>query len=63
MFQSLLSGLAAGYAVAIPLGAFAVLLVTLTAHTSVRVGAAGAFGVATADTLYAAAALLGGTAL
>jgi threonine/homoserine/homoserine lactone efflux protein len=63
VFEPLLAGLVAGYAVAMPVGAFAVLLVTLTAHTSVRVGAAGALGVATADGLYAAAALLGGAAL
>jgi threonine/homoserine/homoserine lactone efflux protein len=57
------AGLLAGYGVAIPVGAIAALLVSLTARTSWRVGAAAALGVATADGLYALAAVLGGTAL
>ncbi|MGN9808534.1 LysE family transporter [Micromonospora sp. BQ11] len=53
----------AGYGVAIPVGAIAVLVMGLAARTSFRVGAAAALGVATADGLYAAAAALGGAAL
>lgn len=63
MTSALLAGLVAGYGVAVPVGAIAVLIIGLTARTSFRVGAAGALGVATADGLYAAAAVLGGTAL
>lgn len=59
----LLAGLAAGFGVAIPVGAIAVLVMGLAARTSFRVGAAAALGVATADGLYAAVAALGGAAL
>jgi arginine exporter protein ArgO len=57
------AGLLAGYGVAIPVGAIAALLISLTARTSLRVGAAAALGVATADGAYALAAVLGGAAL
>ena len=63
MTGTLVAGLLAGYGVAVPVGAIAALLVGLTARTSFRVGAAAALGVATADGLYALAAVLGGTAL
>ena len=63
MTSALVAGLIAGYGIAIPVGAVATYLVTLTARTSARVGAAGAIGVATADGLYALAAVLGGAAL
>jgi arginine exporter protein ArgO len=59
----LLAGLLAGYSVAVPVGPIATYLVTLTARTSVRVGAAAALGIATVDGLYAVGATLGGTAL
>jgi arginine exporter protein ArgO len=58
-----LAGLLAGYGVAVPVGAIAALLVSLTARTSLRVGAAAAMGVATADGLYCALAVVGGTAV
>lgn len=61
--EALVAGLLAGYGVAIPVGAIAALIVGLTARTSLRVGAAAALGVATADGLYALAAVLGGAAL
>lgn len=61
--EAALRGLVAGYAVSIPVGALAVLLVSLTARTSFRVGAAGALGVATADGTYATVAVLGGAAV
>jgi arginine exporter protein ArgO len=44
-------------------GAIAALIISLTARTSLRVGAAAAMGVATADGIYALAAVLGGAAL
>jgi arginine exporter protein ArgO len=59
----LVAGLLAGYGVAIPIGAIGALLVSLTARTSLRIGAAAALGVATADGLYAVLAVLGGAAL
>ncbi|MEU4569495.1 LysE family transporter [Micromonospora sp. NPDC023956] len=58
-----LAGLVAGYGVAVPVGAIAVLVLGLTARTSFRVGSAAALGVATADGLYAALAALGGATL
>ncbi|SIN07736.1 LysE family transporter [Micromonospora cremea] len=63
MTGAFLAGLVAGYGVAIPVGAIAVLILGLTARTSFRVGAAGALGVATADGLYAAVAALAGAAV
>ncbi|MFC4017700.1 LysE family transporter [Micromonospora sp. GCM10011542] len=63
MTGAFLAGLVAGYGVAIPVGAIAVLILGLSARTSFRVGAAGALGVATADGLYAAVAALGGAAV
>ncbi|MGI5148859.1 LysE family transporter [Plantactinospora sp. CA-294935] len=63
MTDALVAGLLAGYGVAIPVGAIAILVIGLTARTSIRVGAAAALGVATADGLYAAVAVLGGAAL
>jgi arginine exporter protein ArgO len=46
-----------------PVGAMSVLIVTLSAHKSLRVGFAGAMGVASADGLYALLAVVAGTAL
>ncbi|HZM75317.1 MAG TPA: LysE family transporter [Candidatus Limnocylindrales bacterium] len=60
---ALVSGLIAGYGVAIPIGAIAPLLMSLTARTSLKVGAAAALGVATADGVYALVAVLGGASL
>ena len=60
---ALVSGLIAGYGVAIPIGAIAPLLMSLTARTSLKVGAAAALGVATADGVYALIAVLGGASL
>jgi arginine exporter protein ArgO len=58
-----LSGVVAGYGVAVPVGAIAVLIAGLTARTSLRVGAAAGLGAATADGVYALVAVLGGAAL
>ncbi|MEU6417123.1 LysE family transporter [Streptomyces spiralis] len=63
MTAALVAGLVAGYGIAVPVGAVATLLVSLTARTSLRTGACAALGVATADGLYALLAALGGTAL
>jgi arginine exporter protein ArgO len=60
---ALVAGVLAGYGVAIPVGAIAALIMGLTARTSLRVGAAAAMGVATADGVFATAAVLGGAAL
>jgi arginine exporter protein ArgO len=57
------AGVVAGYGVAVPVGAIAALLISLTARTSLRVGAAAALGVASADAVFAAVAVIGGAAL
>jgi arginine exporter protein ArgO len=61
--EALIAGLLAGYGVAVPVGAIAVLIISLTARTSLAVGAGAALGVAAADGLYALAAVLGGAAI
>lgn len=63
MLEVVLSGLVTGWAIAVPVGAVGAFLVTLTARTSLRVGAAAALGVASIDGLYATAAVVGGAAL
>lgn len=63
MFEVVVSGLVTGWAIAVPVGAVAALLVTLTARTSWRVGASAAMGVATVDGVYAAVAVVSGAAL
>ncbi|GHJ44810.1 lysine transporter LysE [Catellatospora sp. TT07R-123] len=63
MTAAFVAGLLAGYGVAVPVGAIAMLLMSLTARTSLRIGAGAALGVATADGVYALAAVLGGAAL
>ena len=63
MTAALVAGLLAGYGIAVPVGAVASYLVVLTARTSWRVGAAAGLGVATADGLYALAAVVGGSVL
>jgi arginine exporter protein ArgO len=63
MRDALISGLLAGYGVAIPVGAIAVLIIGLSARTSLRVGTGAALGVAAADGIYAAVAVIAGTAI
>lgn len=58
-----MSGVVAGYGIAIPVGAIAAYLVALTARTSFVVGGAAALGVASADGIYALVAVAGGAAL
>ncbi|WFE30380.1 LysE family transporter [Solwaraspora sp. WMMD791] len=63
MIEALTSGLFAGYGIAIPVGAVGVLIVTLAAQVSLRHGAAAGLGTATADGLYAVAAVVSGAAI
>jgi len=63
VLDAVVSGLVAGYAVAVPVGAIGVLVLSLAARTRLAVGVAGALGVATTDGLYALVAVLGGGAL
>ncbi|MFJ9855022.1 LysE family transporter [Streptomyces sp. NPDC101150] len=60
MIESALAGLWAGYGLAVPVGAVAVLMVNMTAQTSFRIGAAAALGATTADVVYAVIAVTGG---
>jgi threonine/homoserine/homoserine lactone efflux protein len=61
--EPLLSGLLAGWGVAIPLGAIGVLLVDLGMRAGFRRASAAAAAVATADLLYAAVAAVAGSAV
>ncbi|MET9426065.1 LysE family transporter [Streptomyces sp. NPDC006540] len=63
MDDVLISGALAGFGIAMPVGAVTVVIVTLSAQTSLRTGLAGAMGTATADGLYALIAALTGAAL
>jgi len=63
VLEVVVSGLVTGWAIAIPIGAVGAFLVTLTARTTFRVGAAGALGIATVDGVYAALAVVAGAAL
>lgn len=63
MREAILTGLVTGWAIAVPVGAIAAFLVTLTARTSWRVGAAGALGVATVDGGYALVAVAAGASV
>jgi threonine/homoserine/homoserine lactone efflux protein len=58
--DAILPGLVTGLAIAMPVGAVAALIVTLTARTSPRLGFGAALGVATVDGTYAAVAVLAG---
>lgn len=53
----MLAGVAAGYAIAIPVGAIAAYLITLGASHGFRVGAAGGLGAASVDGIYATVAV------
>jgi arginine exporter protein ArgO len=59
----LISGLVTGYAIAVPVGAVAALIIALSARTSWSVGAAAGLGVATVDGAYAAVAVFAGKAV
>lgn len=63
MTDALVSGLLAGYGVAVPVGAIGILILGLSARTSLFVGAGAGLGAATADGLYATIAAVGGAAV
>ncbi|MFJ1807291.1 MULTISPECIES: LysE/ArgO family amino acid transporter [unclassified Streptomyces] len=63
MTAELVAGLVAGYGIAVPVGAVATYLVSLTARTSLRIGVCAALGVAVADGIYALVATVGGSAV
>jgi arginine exporter protein ArgO len=59
----LISGLVTGYAIAVPVGAVAALIIALSARDGWYVGAAAGLGVATVDGTYALVAVLAGKAV
>jgi arginine exporter protein ArgO len=63
MIGALLAGLAAGYGIAIPVGAVAVLIVETGIRSGFRAAAAAGAGAASADGIYAAIAAVFGVAL
>jgi len=62
MLSAIWQGLVAGYGIALPVGAIAVLIITLSARYSPRVGIGAALGAATADGVYATVAVVAGAA-
>ena len=63
MLEALLAGAAAGYAIAIPVGAIAVLIIQTGARAGFGHGVAAAAGAATADGVYATVASIAGLAV
>lgn len=63
MLDVLLAGLVTGYAIAVPVGPVAALIIALAARDGWRVGAAAGLGVAAVDGAYALLAVLAGTAV
>jgi threonine/homoserine/homoserine lactone efflux protein len=63
MWQALLSGAAAGYGIAIPVGAIGILIVENGVRRGLRVGFAAGAGAATVDGVYAVVAALFGAAI
>lgn len=63
MLEALVAGVLAGYAIAIPVGAIAALLITLGAQHGARIAAGGALGAATVDGLYATVAVTAGAVI
>lgn len=63
MLGAFLAGALAGYAIAIPVGAIAVLIVETGVQRGFRVGAAAGAGTATADFVYATVAMVGGSTI
>jgi len=61
--DAFLSGVLAGYGIAIPVGAIAVLIVEVGMRCGFRCAASAGAGAATADLLYATAAVAGGAAM
>jgi arginine exporter protein ArgO len=63
MLDVLISGLVTGYAIAVPVGAVAVMIIAISSRTSWRTGAAAGLGTATVDGVYATVAVVAGTAV
>ncbi|MBI2763728.1 MAG: LysE family transporter [Chloroflexi bacterium] len=63
MAASFIAGALAGYAIAIPVGAIAILILDLGIRRGFRSAAAAGAGAASADGLYALVAVIGGTAI
>ncbi len=63
MLQALLAGALAGYAIAVPVGAIAILIIDAGMRRGFRHAAAAGAGAASADLLYASLAVLAGTAV
>jgi threonine/homoserine/homoserine lactone efflux protein len=63
MTEAFLAGVIAGYGVAVPVGAIAVLIVDASLRRGLRAGLAAGAGAATADGLYAGLAALAGAAI
>lgn len=63
MVQAFLAGAIAGYAIAIPVGAIGILIIDTGMRRGFRHGFAAGAGAATADLVYAALAVLAGTAV
>ncbi len=63
MLAAFVAGALAGYAIAIPVGAIAVLIVETGLRRGFRIAAAAGAGAATADLTYASVAMAGGTAI
>jgi len=61
--EAFLAGVLAGFGIAIPVGAIAVLIVQVGMKCGFRCGLSAGAGAATADGVYAAAAVIGGAAL
>jgi threonine/homoserine/homoserine lactone efflux protein len=62
LIEALLIGVAAGYAIAIPVGPIAILILRVGVRQGLRAAAAAGAGTATADLIYATAAMLFGAA-
>lgn len=63
MLPGFIAGVVAGYGVAIPVGAIAVLIIDAAIRRGFRMGAAAGAGAATADLVYATIAILAGSAI
>jgi arginine exporter protein ArgO len=63
MAEAFIAGIIAGYGVAIPVGAIAVLIVDASLRRGLRVGLAAGAGAATADGFYAGLAAIAGAAI
>jgi arginine exporter protein ArgO len=63
MSRALLDGLLAGYGIAVPVGAIAILIVGVGMRCGFACGAAAGAGAATADLMYATVAAVAGTAV